>query len=100
MPDVNQDRVDFNTGLFGLRLSGPNSLIIFLFIGLIGVAALTIWTNRESQKRDHEIACMIKLNLYVNSVPVGEALNWSRMPPDIFPCVPEFLYRPERQQVR
>ena len=100
MPDVNQDRVEFSTGLFGLSLTGSNALVIFLFIALFGLSALTIWSHRERSKEHANIVCMIKLNLYVNSVPTGEALNWSRMPPDIFPCVPEFLYRPERQQIR
>jgi hypothetical protein len=92
MPDVNHDRVDFNTGLFGLRLSGPNSLIIFLFIALLCVGALTVWATRESSKEHQEIVCMIKLNLYVNSIPRGEPLDWSKMPVDLYGCVPRFLY--------
>ena len=92
MPDVNGDRVDFNTGLFGLRLSGPNSLIILLFIALLGVGALTIFSTKESHKEHQEIMCMLKLNLYVNSIPRGDPLDWQKLPVDLYGCVPRFLY--------
>jgi hypothetical protein len=86
------DRIDVNTGLFGLRLSGPNALITFLFIIILGLMGLTIWAHGERSREHEELSCMIKLNLYVNSIPRGEPLDWSKMPVDLYACVPRFLY--------
>lgn len=92
MPGIDQDSLDFKTGLFGLRLAGPNALIIFLFISLLGVASLTVWSSREASREHQEIVCMIKLNLYVNSIPRGDQLDWQKLPVDLYGCVPRFLY--------
>lgn len=93
MPDVNGgDRVEFRTGLFGLSLTGSNALVIFIFIALVGVGALTIWAAKDSHKEHQEIMCMLKLNLYVNSIPRGEAIDWQKLPVDLYGCVPRFLY--------
>ena len=89
---MEQDSVDLNTGLFGLRLSGPNSAVIYLFIELVAVAGLEIWSRKESAKESAEIVCMLKLNLYVNSIPRGESLDWQKLPVDLYGCVPRFLY--------
>jgi uncharacterized membrane protein len=95
MPE--DDSVSVNTGLFGLRLTGPNSLIMFLFIVVIAVGALEIWSHRERAHEHQEIVCMIKLNLYMNSIPRGELLDWSKLPIDLFSCIPRFYYETNRQ---
>ena len=92
MPDVDQNRVEFSTGLFGLSLTGANALATFLLITIFALAGLTIWSHRERSEEHQEIVCMIKLNLYVNSIERGMPLDWSKMPVDIYGCVPRFLY--------
>lgn len=93
----NGDSVDFRTGLFGIKLTGPNSLITFLFLAILALSGLTLMQHINRQREHTEIVCMIKLNLFMNNIPKGEAIDWAKMPVDLYGCVPRFLYERGRQ---
>lgn len=87
-----QDSAEFKTSLFGFKLAGRDAVTTFLFIAILALAGLTFWEHSIRNKEHSDIVCMIKLNLYVYSSPRGEPLDWSKMPVDLYSCVPRFLY--------
>jgi hypothetical protein len=91
------DSVDFKSGPFGLSLKGDNALVILLFLSIVALAALTFWEHKARSDENAAMQCMIKLNLFVNQLPRGEPLDWSKVPVDLYGCVPRFLYeRPSK----
>lgn len=93
----NEDSIDVKTGLFGLKLAGPNAMLLFIVILILGTGLLYLWQNVLREREHHEIMCMMKLTLFIQTIPKGSVVEWERMPVDLFPCVPAFLYRQERQ---
>lgn len=91
-----RNSVDIKTGPFGISLKGDNALVILLFLSMVGLGALIFWENKTRSDENVLLQCMIKLNLFVNQQQRGEVLDWSRMPVDLYGCVPRFLY--EKQQ--
>jgi hypothetical protein len=94
MPE--DDSVSVNTGLFGLRLTGPNSLIMFLFITIFALMAMITWENQRREREHEELSCLIKLNLYMNAIPRGEQISWEKVPMDLYACIPSHFYRQDR----
>src|ERR1044072_3684485 len=93
MADANgQDQVGLTTKWFGLNLSGKDAGFIFLFIAILALTGLLFWTNKQRSEETAAIQCMIKLNLFVNQQPRTEPLDWSKLPVDLYTCVPRFLY--------
>ena len=87
-----QNSAEFKTSMFGFKLAGKDALVTFLFIAILADAALTFWENKARQEEHGNIICMIKLNLFIYTLPKGDPLDWSKMPVDLYPCVPKFLY--------
>jgi len=96
MANGEQDSAEFHTGLFGFKLGGKDAISIFLFIAVLGLSGLTLWEHGTRSTEHDQIVCMIKLNLFVYTLPRGETLDWSKMPVDLYPCVPKFLYENQR----
>jgi len=90
------DSVDFKSGPLGLKLAGPNAIQILLFISVLALGALVFWGHKQRAQENASMLCMIKLNLFVNQQPRDVPLDWGKMPVDLYPCVPAFLYRPNR----
>jgi hypothetical protein len=91
-----QNSAEFKTGLFGFKLIGRDALITFLFITILAEAGLTFWEHSKRSDEHDQIVCMIKLNLFIYTLPKGEPLDWSKMPVDLYSCVPKFLYENAR----
>ena len=91
-----QNTAEFKTGLFGFKLAGRDALVTFLFIVMLANAGLIFWESKSRQEEHNEIVCMIKLNLFIYTLPKGEPLDWSKMPVDLYNCVPKFLYENQR----
>jgi len=96
MADGEPDSAEFKTGLFGLKLIGRDALITFLFIIMLAQIGVSLWQHKIRQDEHDQITCMIKLNLFVNQQKSGELLDWSKMPVDLYGCVPKFLYENAR----
>jgi len=92
MANEDQNTAEFNTGFFGLKLGGRDAISIFLFIVVLASMGLTVWENGLRSSEHDQITCMIKLNLFVQSQPQSTVLDWAKMPVDLYPCVPRFLY--------
>lgn len=89
------DSVGLTTKWFGLNLAGKDAVGIFLFIALLALAGFTAWSNTQRSQEHEQITCMLKLNLYMQQVPVGSQIDWRRMPIDLYGCIPTFLYKQE-----
>jgi len=96
MANGDENTAEFKTGLFGLKLGGRDAISMFLFIALVAIAALAFWEHGLRNKEHKEITCMIRLNLFIYTLPRGEVLDWSRMPVDLYQCVPRFLFENQR----
>jgi hypothetical protein len=48
---------------------------VFLVLFVVAVAALTLWTGRNLQKRRHYVLCLVVAGLTCLSVPLGTALG-------------------------
>jgi len=95
MPDGEDrhDSVGLTTKWFGLNLAGKDALGIFLFISLLALAGVTLWEHSQRSNEHDQIGCMLKLNLFMQQIPPGTAIDWHRMPIDLYPCIPSFLYK-------
>lgn len=91
------DSVSFTTSLFGIKMSGGNAIIIFLFIVNLALIGLILFESQHRITEHQNIVCSTRLAIYVYTTPKGEAIDWNRMPTDLYPCVPKFLFdRPVR----
>lgn len=86
------DSVDLKTGLFGLRIVGGNALFFFLLLMLFMNVALDLWQHVQRSHEHNSIVCTTRLALFVYTSPRGELIDWSRMPVDLYQCIPKFLY--------
>ena len=92
-----EDSVDLKAGSVGLRLAGPNALILFIFIAILLNTVFVVIENHERQKEHAQIECYLKLGIFVHTWPKGSAIAWENMPVDLYGCIPKFLYeRPIR----
>ena len=89
---ADQESVDVTTKWFGVKLTGPNALLILLFVALLANGALYIWENTQRRIEHEHIMCVNKLSLFMYGYPRGEPIQWERMPPDIYACIPKFIY--------
>ena len=93
----NENSIDVKTSLFGIKLVGPNAILILLFLLMLALSALVVWENFRRENEHMQMMCSIKLNLFMNTIPKGTSVDWSNMPVDLYPCIPKFLYeRPVR----
>jgi hypothetical protein len=83
---------ELQTSLGSLKLTGRDSLFLFLFLAILAHMALTIWSHLQRSKEHDSIECAVKLNTFMQTVPKGEAIDWSKVPVDIYQCIPRFLY--------
>jgi hypothetical protein len=101
MADLNgKETVGLTTKWFGLNLSGPNAGNIFLFLIILGLIGFTYWQNIQRSVEHDAIICMIKLNLYMQTLPSDRPMDWRRMPVDTFSCVPKFIYEKDSETLR
>lgn len=91
-----QNSAELKTSLFGLKLAGKDALTTLVFIAILSLAGLSIWQQTVDNAEHREIVCMIKLNLFIYTLPKGDPLDWSKMPVDLYTCVPKFLYENAR----
>lgn len=97
MPDDDaQNSAEFKTSMFGFKLAGKDALATLLFLAILASAGLSFWQHNKRSDEAREIVCMIKLNLFIYTIPRGEPIEWSKMPVDLYSCVPKFLYESGR----
>lgn len=92
MANGNGDSVDFKTGLFGIKLAGPNALVILLFITLLASAGLTFVEHVNRSQEHQQLQCSIRLSIFIYTTPKGTPIDWDRLPVDLYECVPKFLF--------
>jgi hypothetical protein len=85
--------VDLKTGFGSLKLVGANGILVLIFISILGDIGNNIYENRMRQAEHTQTQCMIKLNLFVGTMAAGEKIDWNKMPVDLYPCIPRFLYQ-------
>ena len=88
-----QQSVDISTKWGGLKLSGRDSVLTFLFILLLVLGGLIIWARTQTSMENAQVMCAIKLNLFMQTIPKGAAIEWEKVPVDLYSCIPAFLYR-------
>lgn len=95
-----QQSVDIKSGPFGLHLTGRDSILILVFVAIVGFAGLTIIQHQERSKEHAEIMCSTKLAIFVYTTPREVSgkieIDWYKMPIDLYGCVPRFLYEKPR----
>jgi len=91
-----QNSAEFKTGMFGIKLDGKDAISTLLFIAVVAHGALTFWEHKQRSDEHDNISCMLKLNMFIYTIPRGEPLDWSKMPVDLYGCVPRFLYENQR----
>lgn len=92
MTDANLEQVDLTTRWFGLKIGGPNAILIVLFITMLLSMGYGMWENSNRRDEHIQLMCAIRLNLFMNSQPPGAKIDWLHMPVDLYPCIPKFLY--------
>lgn len=90
MPD--DEAVDIRTGLFGLKLTGPSAILMLLFFATLANGALTMWEHFRRELEHDNMICIIRLNLYIHTLPKNSQIDWADMPSDLYNCIPRFLY--------
>jgi hypothetical protein len=88
-----EESVNITTGLFGLKLTGANVIVVLLFIALMTLTGLTMWEHVQRSLEHDQITCMIKLNLYMQQQPSEGAIDWRKIPVDLYACIPQFMYK-------
>ena len=91
-----QNTVDLTTKFGGLKLAGKDALDLFLFLAILALGGITIWEHLARSNEHDQISCQIKLNLYMQAQISDKPIDWRKMPSDLFPCIPRFLF--ERDQ--
>ena len=85
--------VDVKTGFGSLKLSGAPAVIVLLFIAILADIGYSVYENRQRSQEHTQVECMIKLALFIQTAPRGDPIDWNKMPVDLYPCVPRFLYQ-------
>jgi len=93
MAESEQGSVGLTTKWFGLNLTGQTAGVTFIFIMLLGLCGVTIYEHVQRSSEHAQIECELKLTLYMQQIPAGQAIDWHKMPTDLYPCIPSFLYR-------
>lgn len=92
-----QGSVELSTGFGTLKLGGGNALFFFLLLMMGLLIALTFYQHWERHEEHERILCASKLGIYIYTSPKGTPVDWDRLPTDIYPCLPQFLFeRPPR----
>ena len=91
-PEQEKSTVSLTTKLGSLSLGGKDALTIALYITMLALSGLNIYEHIQRSKEHDDIVCAIKLNLFLQTLPVDKPIDWRRMPVDIYQCVPRFLY--------
>jgi len=91
-----QEGVGLTTKWFGLNLTGQSAGVTFIFITLLALSGLTLYEHIQRSVEHDAIACQIKLNLYMQTQMPDKPIDWRKMPPDLFGCIPKFFF--ERDQ--
>lgn len=89
---MDNDSVDIKSGPFGLNLKGANAFSIALFLLILCLAGLTLFENSKRESEHEHIVCTLKLVLFMQTQPKGAPIEWERVPVDLYPCIPGFLY--------
>lgn len=99
MPDTlgDQQSVDLTTKWGALKFTGKDSVVVLLFILILTLGGLIFWSRQQQNMEHGQVLCAIKLNLFLNTIPKGQPIEWERMPVDLFPCIPKFLYSSRRE---
>ena|SRR5690242_10024186 len=97
-PNNATDTVSLTTKWGGLSLGGKDALAIFLFIAMLGLSALTLWEHIQRSSEHDLLDCRLKLTLFMQTVAPDKAIDWRRVPVDLYSCVPRFIL--ERDQGR
>lgn len=90
--EIDNVGVDLKTGMFGLKLSGANALLVFLFIINLTSIGFTVYEHRHRQEEHDQLQCMIRLNLFFQTIPKGGGMDWGNVPVDLYLCIPRFVY--------
>lgn len=89
------EHVDLTTKWFGLKVGGPNALLIVLFMSILLDIGYGMWENFNRRNEHVQLMCAIKLNLFMQNQLMGKSIDWLHMPVDLYPCIPRFLYERE-----
>lgn len=90
--ESNGQSVDISTKWGGLKLSGRDSVLTFLFILLLVLGGLMMWERSQSNMEHQKVMCAIKLNLFMQTIPANSTIEWAKVPVDLYGCIPKFLY--------
>ena len=91
MPEQHEE-VSLNTSLFGLRVTGGNALFTVLLLAVLGNVAVSVWMHYQRAEEHQKMLCATKLAIFIYTQPKGNAIDWERLPVDLYGCVPKFLY--------
>ena len=89
---ADQDEVNLNTGLFGLKITGGNALFTVLLLAVLANIAVEAWMHRQREDEHRQMLCATKLAIFIYTQPKGGAIDWEHLPVDLYGCVPKFLY--------
>jgi hypothetical protein len=90
---LDADSLDVKSGPFGLKLTGPNAILIALFILQLALIGLSLYEHNLRSREHDEILCINKLSLFIRTMTPGSKMEWDKMPIDLYGCMPEFLYK-------
>lgn len=84
----NGDKITLYTP-FG-RVSAAGTAV-FIVVALFGLTMIGAWEMSRRQAEHEQLACLIKLNLFMQTVPREKTITWHSIPQEYWRCMPSHL---------
>jgi hypothetical protein len=86
---TNGDQLEVKTGFGSIITHGTS---VFIVLALAALTVMMFWEHENRSKEHDLIDCRLKLTLYLMQTSVENPIDWRRMPPDLYGCMPKFIY--------
>lgn len=71
---------------------------VLLLAAMGGLMWFTINEHQMRSREHDQLACLLKLDIFVHTFSAGETLDLRAMPTDVWGCIPEFLADGKRKR--
>jgi heme/copper-type cytochrome/quinol oxidase subunit 2 len=90
---TNEDQLEVKTGFGSIITHGTT---VFIVVALAALTFVALWEHRQRSEEHDEIACLVKLNLFMHTLPKDTPVTWRQIPQDYWPCLPRNIVDSEK----
>ncbi len=94
---TNEDQLEVKTGFGSIITHGTT---VFVVLALAALTGMLLWEHRQRSEEHDLIDCRLKLTLYLMQTSLEKPINWRQMPPDLYGCMPKFIYERDSGNAR